>query len=106
MQEDQPLGCPDAIDVNSEVIKLDVSSVYTSLRTLNPRKALGPDEIPNWLVKEYADFLTDPVFLSSILHLPSKPSCKCNTLAKKKPVTIITKHVRPISLTPTLSNLA
>ncbi len=47
MQEDQPLGCPDAIDVNSEVIKLDVSSVYTSLRTLNPRKALGPDEIPN-----------------------------------------------------------
>ncbi len=112
MHEYQPLDCLDTIDVNSEVIKLDVSSVHTSLRTLNPRKAPGPDEIPNWLLKEYADFLADPV--CSILNTSFAEQALPNSwkhanvipLAKKKPVTIITKHVRPISLTPTLSKLA
>ena len=28
------------------------------LAKLNPSKACGPDEIPNWLLKEYADLLS------------------------------------------------
>ena len=106
------MDCLDTTDVNSEGIKLDVSSVHTSLRMLNPRKAPGPNEIPNWLLKEYADFLADPV--CSILNTSFTEQTLPNSwkhanvipLAKKKAVTIITKHVRPISLTPTLSKLA
>ncbi len=57
MHEYQPLDSLDTIDVNSEVIKLDVSSVHTSIRTLNPRAKLpvptkyprcaapGPDDV-------------------------------------------------------------
>ena len=31
------------------------------LATLNPSKTCGPDEIPNWLLKEYAELLAFPV---------------------------------------------
>ena len=31
------------------------------LSKLNSSKASGPDEVPNWLLKEYADFLAFPV---------------------------------------------
>ena len=31
------------------------------LATLNPSKACGPDEIPNWLLKEHAELLAFPV---------------------------------------------
>ncbi|PFX13711.1 Neurexin-4 [Stylophora pistillata] len=31
------------------------------LATLNPSKACGPDEIPNWLLKKYAELLAYPV---------------------------------------------
>ena len=35
--------------------------VMKLLATLNPSKACGPDEIPNWLLKEYAELLAVPV---------------------------------------------
>ena len=35
--------------------------VYNILRNLNPRKASGPDGIPNWLLRDHAELLTVPV---------------------------------------------
>ena len=52
MQAYQPLACLPPFDEKSEVLKLDVYSVYSRLLTLNPRKACGPDEVPNWLLIE------------------------------------------------------
>ena len=112
MQIYQPLDCLPPIDENSEVLKLDAYSVYSALLTLNPRKASGPDEVPNWLLKDYADFLANPVcdILNSSFDEQALPAswkyANVTPLPKTKPVSIIAKHIRPISLTPTLSKLA
>ena len=37
------------------------SAILSALEKLNPRKVAGPDEIPNWLLMEYADILAYPV---------------------------------------------
>ena len=63
------------------------------LATLNPSKACGPDEIPNWLLKEYAELLAFPV--SKIWKFAD-----VSPLPKVKPVEDLKKHLRPISLTP------
>ena len=73
---------------------------------------VGPDGVPNWVLREYADFLADPV--CSILNssfaeqkLPSQwKHADVTPLTKVKPVTVVSKHIRPISLTPSLSKVA
>lgn len=87
-------------------------SVCRKLKSLNPAKASGPDGIPNWLLKEYADILADPV--STLLEtsfqeqkLPTMWKCANVTpIPKVKPVREINKHLRPISLTPVVSKIA
>ena len=112
MQGYQRLDSLPPIDENSEVLKLDEYSVYSALLTLNPRKASGPDEVPNWLLKEYFDFLAKPIcnILNNSFDEQALPAswkyANVTPLLKKKPVTVIAKHIRPISLTPALSKLA
>ena len=82
------------------------------LATLNPSKACGPDEIPNWLLKEYAELLAFPV--SKIINSSFKEQrlpkiwklADVSPLPKVKPVEDLKKHLRPISLTPRLSKVA
>ena len=82
------------------------------LATLNPSKACGPDEIPNWLLKEYAELLAFPV--SKIINSSFKEQrlpkiwkfADVSPLPKLKPVEDLKKHLRPISLTPCLSKVA
>ena len=112
MQEYQSLDSLPPVDNDSEVLTLDESSVYSALVRLNPRKASGPDGVPNWLLKDYAEFLANPVcvilnssFAEQSLALLWKYA-NVTPLPKTKPVTVITKHIRPISLTPSLSKLA
>ena len=67
--------------------------------------------INNWLLREYAGFLTSPVcdiVNSSFAEQKLPRSWKdadVSPLMKVKPVTIIIKHIRPISLTSALSKL-
>ena len=35
--------------------------VLVTLKHLNPRKAAGPDCVPNWLLREYAEVLVKPM---------------------------------------------
>ena len=57
---EQPLTkFPTAID--SKLCDVSELRVMKLLATLNPSKACGPDEIPNWLLKEYAELLAVPV---------------------------------------------
>ncbi|XP_068707894.1 uncharacterized protein [Montipora foliosa] len=112
MQEYQPLENLPSYDSDSEVPTLPVSSVHTALLKLNPRKASGPDGIGNWLLKEYADFLAEPIthilnssFAEHELLSPWK-FADVIPLPKLKLITNVSKHIRPISLTPSLSKVA
>lgn len=112
MQYYSPLACLPPLSNNSEVWTISPSEVFKVLLELNPRKAGGPDGINNWLFRECADFL--PSLVCDILNssfteqkLPrSWKDADVSLLMKVKPVTIITKHIKPISLTPALSKLA
>ena len=62
VQEYQPLYRLPAVDSDSEVLTLDdVSLVQSALSRLNLRKACGPDGVPNWILKDFAKFLANPV---------------------------------------------
>lgn len=68
--------------------------------------------LANWLLREHADFLTSPVcdILNSSFPEQKLPrswkGADVLPLMKVEPVTIITKRIRPISLTLALSKLA
>ena len=42
-----------------EVWEMRISKL---LAALNPSKACGPDEIPNWMLEEYAELLSFPIY--------------------------------------------
>ena len=74
---------------------------------------LSPDGIPSWLLKDNADIFSAPV--SNILNrsflearLPSSwKLANISPILKQKPILEVNRHlIRPISLTPILSNVA
>ena len=86
--------------------------VYKRLSHLNAAKAGGPDGIPNWILREYAEFLAYPV--SIILNATFKEQqlprawklADVTPLPKTKPVKEIKKELRPIFLTLSFSKFA
>ena len=94
------------VESDHEVFTVNPSEVFNALLGLNQRKAGGPDERNNWLLREFADFLASPV--CDILNSSFRPWKDANVspLMKVKSVTNIDKQIRPISLTPALSKLA
>lgn len=85
-------------------------STFIKLSALNSSKAHGPDSIPVWLLKENADLLAAPVseILNSSFHEsrlpPSWKDADVVPVPKQRPINDINKHLRPIYLTPILSN--
>lgn len=85
--------------------------VYAKLSQINVRKAPGPDELPNWFLKEFAYTLCDPIcsIFNASVHEGIVPAIWKNAnvvpIPKTKPVLSIENDLRPISLTPTLSKL-
>ena len=61
MQTYQSIDPPPPFESNSELPQISVEAVSSVLRNL-PHKATGPDGIPNWILKEYAMILSDPIF--------------------------------------------
>ena len=86
--------------------------VWKVLANLNPSKSVGPDRIPNWLLREYADLIAFPVrrILNESFRGQRQPRswkfADVIPLAKKNRVEILKKDFRPISLTPCLSKVA
>ena len=86
--------------------------IFKLLTALNPSKACGPDEIPNWLLKEYAECLSLPIsrIINLSLNEQSLPKiwkfADVSPLPKVKPVEDLKKQLRPISLTRCLSKVA
>ncbi|CAB3999917.1 RNA-directed DNA polymerase from mobile element jockey-like, partial [Paramuricea clavata] len=86
--------------------------VQKVLEKLNPHKAPGPDNLPNWIFKEYSYLLALPVMkiINASYYEQQLPTiwkkANISPLPKKKPVTILEKDLRPISLTPCISKVA
>ena len=82
------------------------------LASLNSSKACGPDDIPNWLLKEYAELMAFPVskIINASFEEQTLPRiwkfADVSPLPKAKPVEVLKKQLRPISLTPCLSKVA
>ena len=86
-----------------------VQEVYSRLSAISSSKAVGPDEIPNWVLKSYAHVLPLPVtsIFNASLQQVSVPDVwkKADVIpvSKNKAPSDINKDLRPISLTATLS---
>ena len=86
--------------------------VCHSLRHLNKYKSPGPDNIPNWLLKEYAELLADPI--TDILNTSFKEqkvpttwrAANITPIPQLKQVINLKNELRPILLTPCLSKVA
>ena len=74
-------------------------------------KALGPDSIPNWLLKKFSTELATPlasIFNASITQSQVPLQWKAADIIpipKVHPVADINSDLRPIALTPTLSKV-
>ena len=108
----QPLYAVPTVVGDSDVPLITEFDVLYALTNLNPRKAAGPDDIGNWLLREYAEILVQPItsilnasFREQRLPAPWKLA-DVVPLPKQKPVVDATKHLRPISLTPAISKVA
>ena len=114
--EEYRLSCPItrlALEKNlPEFLEVSKERVWKILSKLNPFKSCGPDRIPNWLLREYADLIAFPVcrILNASFKEPRLPCswklADVTPLPKKKPVQILKKDLRPISLTPCVSKVA
>ena len=97
---------------NNEFILTSQVTVYNKLKRLNPSKAPGPDCIPNWILKEYAELLASPIsnMLNASFDEQKLPRAwkraNITPIPKEKPVRDVNRHLRPVSLTPSLSKLA
>jgi hypothetical protein len=83
--------------------------IYYKLSSISSSKAAGTDEIPNWVLKDYAPLLAPPVtsIFNASLQQASVPAVwkKADVIPvpKNKVPSDTTKDLRPISLTATLS---
>ena len=93
-------------------ISVNEQSVVKKLRAVKTSRAGGPDDLPNWMLREFADILAAPI--ADILNT-SFSECKVprvwkiadvSPLPKAPTVCDFNKDLRPISLTSTLSKIA
>ena len=104
----------DHLPLENSQIFLEVTEerVQQALAKLNPNKASGPDNLPNWIFKEYSYILAFPIMkiLNASYHEQILPTtwkkADVSPLPKKTPVNTLEKDLRPISLTPCVSKVA
>jgi hypothetical protein len=100
------------LDNPPKCLEVTEERVQKVLAKLNLHKAPGPDNLPNWIFKEYSYPLALPVmkfinasyYKQQLLTLWKKANV--SPLPRKKPVTILEKDLRPISLTLCISKVA
>ena len=100
------------LENNPDILQLPVYRVYKSLTRLNKHKSCGPDGISNWLLKEYAENLAEPI--THIMNASFKEQkipgnwklADITPIPKVKKVSDPSKELRPISLTSSISKIA
>jgi hypothetical protein len=106
--------CPacscEEIDVPDE-FTIQPYEVFDALSRVNVYKSPGPDDLPNWFLRDFAFVITEPVchIFNASISTGIMPSLwkRANVvpLPKVHPPKSIHDDLRPISLTPTLSKL-
>ena len=97
-------------DVPDELI-ISVTDCEQKLSKLSVHKAMGPENIPNWILKDFSYILASPIaaiYNSSVRQSYVPPSWKqadIRPIPKDPQVTSLAKHLRPIALTPVLSKV-
>ena len=97
-------------DVPDECI-ISVTYCEQKLSKLSVHKAMGPDNIPNWILKDFSYILASPIaaiYNSSVRQSYVPPSWKqaeILPIPKDQQGTSLAKHLRPIALTPVLSKV-
>ena len=90
---------------------ISVEDVRAALHKVNLTKSIGPDYLPNWVLKDFADSLSQPVasVFNASLCQSTVPtiwkSADIVPLPKTRPPRIVEKDLRPISLTPVLAKI-
>ena len=85
--------------------------VYNKLSRIDIHKSVGPDNIPNWVLRDFAFALSDPIchiFNASVQSATVPEIWKkafVVPIPKVNPPTSIDTDLRPISLTATLSKI-
>ena len=93
---------PDKYVISTSQVEKQMHAIKIS------NKASSPDDTPNWILKDFAECVSDPVcalFNSSICQghmLQMWKSAVVCPLAKVPSLSAIEKHLRPTSPTPTL----
>ena len=98
--------------LSHQIPSVTTEMITKQLRSISSHKAAGPDNIPSWVLKDFADILALPV--SMLINesfkkeqLPLIWKCANITpLPKSSSVNDINTDLRPISLTPTISKIA
>lgn len=108
----QPLHfVPTSIQDTPDEFIISPDAVESSLLGINIRKSIGPDNIPNWLLKDCASAISGPV--ASIFNASVNQGCVPHLwksadvipIAKAPKPTSIDSDLRPISLTTVLSKV-
>jgi hypothetical protein len=85
--------------------------VFNKLSRIKVRKSPGPDDIPNWFLRDFAFAISEPIchIFNSSINAGCVPSLwkRANVvpIPKSRPPRSIQDDLRPISLTPTLSKI-
>lgn len=106
-----PDMAPDAPDVCPEEFIIEPYEVERKLSSINVHKSSGPDDLPNWIWRDFSPWLAEPIcaiFNASIRNgvVPVQwKSANVVPVPKVKPPKSIESDLRPISLTATLSKI-
>ena len=99
------------IDVLTDDLIIEPYSVESKLANISVFKSRGPDQIPNWFLRDFWAYLAEPVccIFNTSLRTGIFPQLwkQANVIPvpKIQPPSSIESDLRPISLTPTLSKL-
>lgn len=95
-----------------EIPTVTTESIAKQLSLVSVSKASGPDNIPNWIIKDFSHILASPI-CSIINYLLKKNNCHIHGKAlilhpylRIHQSKISIKDLRPISLTSTTSEIA
>ena len=105
-------ACPPSLEETPKFLSVTVECIQRVLANLNQSKASRPDNVPNWLLKEYLDILAFPVTqildvsyreqrLPAIWKMADVPF-----IPKKKRVLDLKRDLRPTSLPHCASKIA
>ena len=98
---------PPACPIVPDEFLISISDVKRRLSNINVWKAPGPDQLPNWVLRDMADWLAGPVHASFNASLreglvPSRwKQANVIPVPKAHPALTVDNDLRPISLTPT-----